>query len=207
MQIHRIGSVFLTLLTCCAGTITAHGQTDLAVSAYEAFNTSTTGNGTVQKASNGPGGIIEFRQIFRPLIGYEVSYSLNPANQSVSTEKNACGLRCENPPESLSVKASEVNVNWIFSKSLGNLRPFALAGLGFYIASPANNPSYFDANTIVRPAYVYGGGIDWAFNDRVGIRIQARGTTYKAPNVEELYSPTGRFAMTFQPMAGVFFRL
>lgn len=207
MRIHQIGSVLLSLGLMMAGCTLTQAQTDLAVSGYEAFNTSTTGNGTIQKASNGVGGMIEARHIQTPWIGYEVSYSVNPADQSVAPETGSCGYRCENPPEKLSVYAHEVAVNWVVSRPMGNLRPFVLGGFGFYIAAPSNYANDYAPNTNVKLAYVFGGGIDWAASSHIGLRLQVRGNIYKAPNVEQIYSPTGAFAKTFQPMGGVYFRL
>jgi len=207
MRIHQIGSVLLGLGLLTAGCTATSAQTDLAVSGYEAFNSSTTGNGTIQKASNGIGGMVEVRHIQTPWIGYEMSYSVNPADQSVSPQVGSCGYRCQNPPEKLTVYAHEVALNWVVTHPIGSLRPFLLGGLGFYIAAPSNYANDYDANTVVKPAYVFGGGLDWAVSSRIGLRLQMRGNLYKAPNVEQIYSPTGAFAKTFQPMGGVYFHL
>ena len=64
-----------------SGTL-AHAQFDVAGSFYQTFNTSTTGQGTVQKPSNSPGGLLEMRYIDKPLLGFELSYSFNPADES-----------------------------------------------------------------------------------------------------------------------------
>lgn len=204
MRLFRIGSALgLAWMFAVSGAL-AVAQTDLAVSGFEAFNTSTRGNGTVQNVSNGPGGMVEFRQIRGPLFGYGASFSFGKADETVSPEVGNCGFRCANPTERITANASQLGLHWVVSDNFGAFTPFALAGLGFYIATPTSNQYYL--NTIVRPAYEYGGGVDWCSNCRIGVRLQIRGSAYKAPDIAGVYNPTGAYAQTFQPMVGVFFR-
>lgn len=184
--------------------VAAHAQTDVAISGYRAFNTSTTGNGTVQVPTDSFGGMIEVRHISAPFIGYELTYSLHPDNQSLSVKAGACGYECGNQPETITTKANEVALAWVVSKKLGNLRPFAVGGMGFFIAVPSGN--VYDLNTIVKPAFVYGGGVDWNLASRFGLRFQFRDNLHKAPDVAGLYYPTGAFTHTAEPMGGAFFR-
>ncbi|MFZ0743109.1 MAG: hypothetical protein WAM85_01825 [Terracidiphilus sp.] len=184
----------------------AHAQTDVGLSFYKTFNSSTSGNGTVQSSPNSAGGMFELRHISKPLLGYEVTYSFNPADQSISPEVGSCGFFCSNPPVKIKGTASEVALDWVVSAKYGSLRPFAVVGLGFFIAVPSSDEYMYDINTIVRPTYVYGGGVDWSFHPRFGLRFQFRGNAYKAPDVSGLYFPTGTFMQTAEPMIGVFFR-
>jgi hypothetical protein len=68
------------------GSLLVWAQTDVAVSAYGAFNQSTSGNGTVQSPSNQAGFLIEARHIRNPLVGYEATYAYNRANQAYSSQ-------------------------------------------------------------------------------------------------------------------------
>lgn len=184
--------------------VAARAQTDVAINAYRAFNTSTTGNGTVQVPTDSIGGMIELRHISAPFIGYELTYAFNPDNQSLSPQAGACTYECGNQPETITTKANEVALDWVVSKKFGNLRPFAVGGLGFFIAVPSGN--LYDLNTIVRPAFVYGGGVDWNMAPRFGLRFQFRDNLYRAPDIAGLYYPTGAFTHTAEPMGGAFFR-
>lgn len=78
-------------------------ETDLGVSLYRTFTSSTSGNSTLQKPANGTGAMVEFRHIQCPLVGYEVSYGFNRANQSLAPAPGACGFNCDNPPVTLTV--------------------------------------------------------------------------------------------------------
>lgn len=178
-------------------------QTDMALSFYKTFTSSSSGNGTEQTPSNSAGGMFEVRHISKPLLGYEITYAFNPAAQTFTPKAGACGYFCANQPIKTSADASEFSVDYVASKKYGSLRPFAVGGLGFFITVPTNNNYYL--NTVVRIAYVYGGGVDWAFSPHAGLRFQYRGNIYKAPNLSPAYNPTGVFTQTAEPMAGVYY--
>lgn len=208
MRIRRLGGV-LAGLVMTVGTLSASAvsaQTDLAVSGYEAFNQNSTGNGVQQTVTNSPGGMLEFRHIQAPWIGYEVTYSLNQEDQTISPVKGSCGYFCSVPPQALRSKTHEVSVDWVAAKKFNKIQAFGIGGFGFMIAAPANYNQY-DLNTSVRIAYVYGGGIDWDLGRRTGLRLQYRGNIYKAPDISFDFPTTGRYTHTAEPMIGVYFRL
>ena len=179
-------------------------QTDIGLSGYEALTSSTSGNGTLQTPSNSPGGMFEARQIVNPFVGYEFSFSFNPAQQIYAPKPGACALACQNPPTTISADAMLIGFNYVISKKIGNLRPFVLGGLGFFVTIPGATP--FGNNTSVRPAYTYGGGLDWNFSSHLGARVQYRGNYYNAPNVSSIYPATGVLTQSAEPMGGVFYR-
>lgn len=183
----------------------SEAQFDLGASFYEALNNSTSGNGTQQTTTNASGGMVEARYIQNSLVGFEITYGFNPANQTFSPNGTSCGYVCANPVTKLTAKASEVGLDWVFSKKIGNLRPFAVAGLGFFITAAAK--STYEVNTVVRPAFIGGGGVDWSVTPRVGIRLQFRDNVYKAPDLSGFYPSTGVYTYTMEPMAGFYFNL
>ena len=181
-----------------------HTQTDVGLSGYATFTSGTKGNGTQQTPTNSAGGMLELRHIVSPLIGYEMTFSYNPANQAYAPNPGACGLACRNDVTKISGKSSEVAIDYVASYKVGNLRPFVVGGLGFFMVFPGPTP--FGNNTSVRPTYVYGGGLDWNIGQHLGVRLQYRGNYYKAPNVSAIYPATGVFTQTMEPMGGVFYR-
>jgi hypothetical protein len=173
---------------------------------YEALTANTTGNGTVQTTTNSEGGMLEMRYLQKPLLGFEFTYSYNPANQTIApTASPNCGLNrtCADPTVPLTVKASEVGVDYVASKKIGSLRPFAVGGLGFFISSPAN--SKYEVQTVVRPAFIFGGGLDWAVASHFGVRVQFRDNIYHAPNLSNFNPATGQYTHTAEPMGGVYY--
>lgn len=190
-------------------TISASAQTDAALSLYGAFSGKTSGNGTAQSPSNAAGGLIELRHIRNPLIGYEATYSFNRANQNYTATSYACPVAalppCNPPaPASVSANAHEVSGDWIASVHVANLRPFALAGLGLLFDVPAGSQS--STRTETKPVFIYGAGLDWGLIGPLGLRFQYRGNLYKAPDLTRLYTSTGAFTQTSEPMVGAYLR-
>jgi hypothetical protein len=181
-------------------------QTDVGLSGYFAMTNATSGNGTKQTPTNAPGGMLELRHIQNSFVGYEMAFSYNPADQSYAPNGASCGLVCgnPNPPTKITGNAAEVSIDYVVSKKMGNLRPFAVGGLGFFIAVPGATP--FGNNTSVRPTYVFGGGVDYGFGSHLGVRVQVRDNMYKAPNTSSIYPATGVFTYSLEPMGGVYYR-
>jgi opacity protein-like surface antigen len=169
----------------------AQSQTTISASFYGAFNGATTGNGTVQSPSNQAGGLIELRYIANPLMGYELTYSYNRANQSYNFTSVKAG-------------AHELTADWVVSFPILNFRPFLLAGAGVINFKPAGNQP--DVSSNARPVFVYGGGVDWGILPHFGIRGQYRGNLYHAPDLLSTVSSTDSFTRSAEPMIGAYFR-
>jgi hypothetical protein len=133
-----------------------------------------------------------------------MAFSFNPADQAYAPKSGACALDCQNPATKITGNAAQISIDYVASYKTGNLRPFVVAGVGFFIAIPGATP--FGNNTSVRGAYDYGGGVDYSFSPHLGIRAQVRGNLYKAPNTSSIYPATGGFTQTLEPMGGVFYR-
>lgn len=179
-------------------------QTDVGLSGYWTFTSSTSGAGTLQTPSNAAGGLLEVRHIVSPLVGFEFGMSYNGANQKYAPKPGACALVCQNPNANISGKGFEPSIAYVASYKVGNLRPFVVAGVGFFIVSPGPTP--YGNNTPVRGAYVMGGGVDWTASQHFGVRLQFRDNLYKAPNISSIYPATGQFTSSLSPMGGVFYR-
>ncbi len=186
-------------------------EIDFGVSFYEALNSTSSGSGLVQTPENSPGGLFEVRYIASPLVGFEFAYGFNPAKESFYSAADCATYHdcytgspayTEASPLKLTAYASTVSLNWVFSRQIGSLRPFAVTGLGFFIDS--TDPSLYNVNTVVRPAFVVGGGLDWSLRPRWGLRVQYRSTMYSAPNLSTLYPSTGILTSTSEPMAGFY---
>jgi len=195
---------FLSLVFAVVSAGAAHAQFDVSGSFYEALTSSTSGNGTKQTPTNTEGGMIEARYVKSSLAGFAFSYSYNRANQTFAPNGTACDFVCANPVTSLTASANEVALAWAPSMKIGRIRPFAVGGLGFFITVPGSTP--YGNNTVVRPVYVFGGGLDFSLMSHFGIRVQYRDNLYKAPDLSALYPTTGAFTSSSEPMGGLFYR-
>lgn len=176
---------------------------DYSATFLRTFSTATRGNGTVQTPVDSYGGMIGMRYTRSPFIGFELTYSLNNLDQMYRTDASTCIYTCGNQPVTIPSRKSEVGLDWIVSKTSGNVRPFGLGGMGIVISTASGD--YNALNTVVRLEYVYGGGVDWG-SPRFGLRLQYRGTFFKAPNLTATYFPTGQFTQTAEPMVGIYYR-
>jgi opacity protein-like surface antigen len=200
---------YLSLLLLTFAAASAQAQTDVALSVYGAFNGSTNGNGTLQSPSNSAGAMLELRHISHPWMGYDVTYSYNRDNQ-VYTPFGAVPAVCPTsgcPAESpavVSANAHELTGNYVVSVKLANLRPFALGGVGVLLNEPVSGQSNTTSST--KPVFVYGAGLDWGLLPHIGLRLQYRGNLYKAPDLTKVYTSTGAFTHSAEPMLGAYFR-
>jgi opacity protein-like surface antigen len=196
---------FLFLAVVFIGAATARAQFDISASYYEAFTGNTAGNGTKQVPTNSGGEMVEARYLRGPLFGVGMSYSYNRANQTIEPNGTDCQYTCANPTTPLSAKADEIALNWIPSLKVGkNLRVFGIGGIGFFITSPGD--STYEVDTVVRPVFVAGGGVDWTVLPHFGVRVQYRDNFYKAPDLSALYPADGAFTSSSEPTGGLFFR-
>ncbi len=88
---------------------------------------------------------------------------------------------------------------------VANLRPFGVLGVGLLLNEPTGGQS--NTTSSKQAVYVYGAGLDWGLLPHIGLRLQYRGNLYKAPNLTTLYTSTGAFTHTAEPMIGLYFRL
>jgi opacity protein-like surface antigen len=202
----------------------AHAQTSVAVGLYGAFNGATSGSGTNESPANQAGGLVEFRQIKNPLVGYEVTYAYNRADEGLADVFIPCPGVCTNSTAAISDNAHEVTGDWVVSFRAANLRPFALAGGGVLLNVPSGGtvttvqcggvsnvcvPTTTSAttSTSTQGVFVYGAGLDWELLPHLGLRLQYRGNLYKAPAIANAFSSTNAFTHTSEPVIGIYFRL
>lgn len=176
---------------------------DYSASFFKTFTRATTGDGTVQTPVDSYGGMIGMRYTQTPFIGFELTYSLSNLDQKYAVDPATCTFTCSNQTVTIPNKMHQVGLDWVVSKRSGSIRPFALGGIGFVIS--ASSGDYYDLNTVVRPGYIYGGGADWG-SPKFGLRVQYRGTFYKAPDLAGNFFPTGKFTQTAEPMVGIYYR-
>jgi hypothetical protein len=194
-----LGNVFASAQ---AKEVKSLSKTDVALSIYGTWSEKTTGDNIIQSPSNSAGGIFEVRHISNPIVGFEGTYSFNRANQ-VYSPTAVCGLPCGPiTPATISADAHEVTGDWIASLKIANLRPFALAGAGILFNQPASGQANSTASN--KPVFVYGAGLDWGLIPHIGLRLQYRGNLYKAPDLTTLYTSSGAFTHTAEPMIGAY---
>jgi opacity protein-like surface antigen len=168
-------------------------QTDVAASIYGSFAGTTSANGVVQSPSSSAGILLELRHLSNPLLGYELTYSYNRANESYNTSP-------------VKAVAHEVGADYVVSFGLPvvPLKVFGLAGGGLLFVEPDSGQSGTQGNT--KAVFVYGAGLDYSLIPHLGLRLQYRGNLYRAPDLLHAFTSTQKFTTTSQPMLGAYFR-
>lgn len=199
----RLWVALVTVMVSCG---VAKAQTDVAVSVYGAFQGTVNGNEVTQSPSNQAGALIELHHQSNPLVGYELTYAWNRANQRYTEPAPECGL-CGPGPGTITqyvpANAHEITADWQVSAHVLNLRPFLLAGGGIIFNRPAGGAG---TKTQTSGVLVYGGGLDVALLPHLGLRGQYRGNVYSAPQLSTAFSSTKAFFHTSEPMVGAYFR-
>lgn len=215
MKISLLRSVFFFITFAAASSVVASAQTDVGLSAFGAFNSSA--NATLVdsfaayaeylRPASAAGGMLEFRHIHSPWVGFEATYSLNRANQLYLFTSSA-----PTPPfgrfyQSFPAYAHELTGDWIVSSHLTkSVLLFALAGAGVQITVPISSPSGSQTSTSTAPSYIYGFGTDWQLLRHIGLRVQYRGDIHPAPRIDAQLNSPNSFIHTVEPMIGVYYR-
>lgn len=204
----------LPLVVAVATFVTAHAQTDIALSVERAFSTSTTpGNSNFfrMNPASSAGGLFEFRHVSNPFLGWEVTYSFHRANEVydelVEIPVSSCGnSACPPFTYAVSANAQELTADWVPSFTIASFRPFALLGAGLLLTHPVGGQS--GTANATQPAFVYGAGLDWGLTPHIGLRVQYRGSFYKAPGIvpPNNTNPDIGFIHTAEPAIGVYYK-
>lgn len=238
----RMRGIYLACLLAGAAAwsgATACAQNDIAASIDGAFSGTTTSGSPqsgedVQSPSNSAGGLLEVRHIHNALVGFEGVYSYNRANQVYSytaplfaptTPCPTTGCNTQPVVVAVSANAHAITGDWVVSRKMRNLRPFALAGGGLLLVVPSsgqkytgysvtgqylNNATY--TNSTTEFLLVFGAGLDWKLSSHFGLRLQDRENIYKSPQLlsTQIYPFGGSglkkdLTTTQEPALGVYY--
>jgi opacity protein-like surface antigen len=102
----------------------------------------------------------------------------------------------------------------ITAPSSSRVRPYGLAGVGAVFFRPTNSASnFFNAgignntgNSQTKPAFVYGGGIDFDLTKFMALRAEYRGLVYKIPDFQLPGLASDNFTHLAQPSVGLVWR-
>lgn len=135
------------------------------------FNKTSSSESLDQVPTNSAGYLINYRYDLNRHSGVELNYGY-----SRNTQYFASG--------SAQVQSGmhETTAAYVFRTSFRKFTPFLSAGGGTLIFNPTNNINNVGgADTQVKAAFLYGGGLDYNLSKNIGLRMQYRGLIYKAP--------------------------
>lgn len=96
----------------------------------------------------------------------------------------------------------------ISAPTTSKIRPYALAGFGALFFRPVNNSDNLSigASNQTKPAFVYGGGIDFDITKHVAFRGEYRGFVFKIPDFQLTGLASDSYTHMAQPSVGLVWR-
>jgi outer membrane immunogenic protein len=191
-----------TALTLVAGimAVPAFAQEDtsrqeISVQGLGAFVKTTTSNGVKQSATDSGGFLANYRYFFTSNQGLEVNYGYALNTQEYGLSTGTADIKSY---------SHEATAAYVFRYPMKRFSLFGLAGGGAIAFTPKNVTA---ADWQARPAFVYGGGVDYSLSRHLFLRAEYRGLVYNSPTfaMSELKS-LDRVTHRAEPSAGIGWR-
>ena len=164
------------------------------------FTKDSQGNGITQHSTNTGGLLVGYRYHLTRWLAADASYGYGRNTQQSLA-----------PAGSFDVQSNIHQATGAFVLTLprptARIQPFALAGVGTLVFDPTLAGSFISgATSQAKPAFVYGGGLDYRVTNHVFLRTEYRGFVYNRPDFGLSSLNSDVTAHTAQPSAGLVFR-
>jgi len=165
------------------------------------FTKDSEGNGITQHSTNSGGLLVGYRFHFNRWLAADASYGYG---------RNT--LQSFTPAGPFDVQSDIHQATGAFVLTLprptARIQPFALAGAGALVFDPTLSAGSFVSGAArqTKPAFVYGGGLDYRVTNHVFLRTEYRGFVYNRPDFGLSSLNSDVTAHTAQPSAGLVFR-
>jgi opacity protein-like surface antigen len=219
------GAVFGMLLLCTSVARADEGsKQEISVQGTGFFTKDATSTRTTtpierisQHRTNSGGLLVSYRYHFNGWLGADVSYGYtrNSEKDLVTTGAVVSPGLGPGPVQVTAPFNIQSNVHQATGALLVSvpvkpfhLSPYVLAGAGALIFAPTGGARAFvpGASSQAKPAFVWGGGVDYGVGRHVAVRLEYRGFVYQHPSQGLIFLNSGASAYTSQPSAGVVFR-
>lgn len=220
MQIRRGKLMFRNAMVAVAALLLfvasglAQDNWDVNLGGAAVVTKQATGNGTTQTATKSGAYLITARHRFTARSSVELNYARTANSQEYLS--SPLNFRIQGT-------VGEISGAYVFSLfQTPKLQPFLLAGAGVLIFYPSYSSNtingvqtYLPAVRQSKPAFLYGGGVDYAvfsslplvrgfpLSNHLALRLQYRGLVYKAPDfgIQNLF--TGEHGHMAEPSLGL----
>jgi len=164
------------------------------------FTKDSQQNGTLEHSTNTGGFLLNYRFHFNSWLAAEGSYGYARNTQQNFTSSGNFGIQAN-----VHQATGALVANLPFS--VARMKPYVLAGAGALIFDPTGNAgvSISGAQQQTRPAFVYGGGVDYRLVRNVALRLEYRGFVYNRPDFGLAALSSNITAHTAEPSAGLVF--
>jgi hypothetical protein len=175
---------------------------DLGAGGFYQITNASNGNFIREDTTESGGGLISFRQPYRPWLGYEANVGFTKFYEAynkgvVKTESNV----------------TDLTVAYLLqSPTVYGFQPFFSIGGGIIYFSPIagtlttiNSPVTHLSGQLL-PEFTYSLGLNYPLFKRIGVRGQLRGLKYKTPDFHQFALDTKTLRSTYEPTLSVYYR-
>src|SRR5258708_18666697 len=141
------------------------------------FTKDSRQNGTLQHSTDTGGFIVNYRFHFNGWLGAEASYGYDRNTQQNFTPSGNFGIE-SNVHQATGALVVNLPVY------VARMRPYVLAGAGALVFDPTGKAGEFvsGGQRQTRPAFVYGGGVDYRLLPHLRLRLEYPGVVVQRPD-------------------------
>jgi opacity protein-like surface antigen len=171
---------------------------EVAVQGTGFFTKDSTQNGTRQHSTNTGGFLVNYRFHINGWLAAEASYGYDRNTQQNFGSGGDFGVQA-NVHQATGALVANIPVY------VAKMRPYVLAGAGALVFDPTGNDGGFvsGAQMQARPAFVYGGGVDYRLVRHVSLRLEYRGFVYNRPDFGLATLSSSVTTHSAEPSAGI----
>jgi hypothetical protein len=175
---------------------------DLGAGGFYQITNASNGNFIREDTTESGGGLISFRQPYKPWLGYEANVGFTKFYEAynkgvVKTESNV----------------TDLTVAYLLqSPTIYGFQPFFSIGGGIIYFSPIGGTLTTINSPVTRlsgqllPEFTYSLGLNYPLFKRIGVRGQLRGLKYKTPDFHQFALDTKTLRSTYEPTLSVYYR-
>lgn len=201
-----LGLALVGMLSLSASAVRAQdsgwlGRNEVSAQGTGFFTKNSQGNGISQHSTDTGGFLVGYRFHFNSWLAADASYGY-----ARNTQENFTSSGLSNVQANVHQATGALVVT--VPRRTFRLNPYLLAGAGALVFDPTGNSGGFvvGASRQAKPAFVYGGGVDYSIVRHVSLRIEYRGFVYDRPDFGLAALHSGSTTHTAQPSAGIVFQ-
>jgi opacity protein-like surface antigen len=177
------------------------GRNEVSVQGTGFFTKDSQGSGVTQHSTDTGGFLISYRYHFYRWLAADATYGYARNTQQNFTSGGALDVQAN-------VHQAIGTLVVALPRQVFKLNPYVLAGAGALVFDPTGNAGQSVPGVArqAKPAFVYGGGVDFPVTKRVALRAEYRGFVYNRPDFGLAALNSNVTAHTAQPSAGLVFR-
>ncbi len=173
---------------------------EIAVQGTGFFTKDSQQFGTLEHTTNTGGVLLNYRFHINGWLAAEASYGYDRNTQESFGAGGNTAIQA-NVQQATGALVVDIPV------SFHRMRPYVLAGAGALVFDPTGNAGGFvsGAQWQARPAFVYGGGVDYRLVRHVALRVEYRGFVYDRPDFGIAGLSSSILTHSAEPSAGLVF--